>query len=437
MFQVGLIKRYLRGRIEDLDGEDDAARKNLVQYFNDKFDIPASWFPEAIDSETIVADSIWSADFDLTLEDFKVYDYKPDVRFAIFDACYNGSFHQDEYLAGAYISAGGKTVAAQANSVNSIQDKWPQEMIGLLSLGMRVGEWNKMVCYLETHIIGDPTFRFTSKDSSVDVQKLVVSEAENDGLWLGLLNSSYPDVQVLALRKLAQNGYDGISDLLLETYKSSELGSVRAECLMLSAREENANFIELLQLALEDDYELVERFAVIMAGDCGDEALIPGMVKLGFTNMSERVEFNYRNSIGFFDSEKVIAEINRQALGIDYLIRPEEAKAQLQNMVESANQRFQGTFNTIMDPESPEKETYLEIRSLRNSNYHMGVEGFISFIKENDNQEFRQMMIEALGWFRLSSAKQKIIDFCSQLAADEKEQEVIRMEAGKTVLRLS
>ena len=55
------------------------------------------------------------------------------------------------------------------------------------------------------------------------------------------------------------------------------------------------NFIELLQLALVDDYELVQRFAVNMAGFNGNDALIPTYVKLAFTNLSERVEFNYVN----------------------------------------------------------------------------------------------------------------------------------------------
>ena len=34
-------------------------------------------------------------------------------------------------------------------------------MIGLLSQGIRVGQWNRLIATLEGHIIGDPTFRFS------------------------------------------------------------------------------------------------------------------------------------------------------------------------------------------------------------------------------------------------------------------------------------
>ena len=343
----------------------------------------------------------------------------------------------DEYLAGAYIFAEGKTIAAQGNTVNSLQDKWPQEMIGLLSLGMRVGEWNKMICYLETHIIGDPTFRFKSIDPSIDVHKLSVTRTDDNKVWIKLLDSEYPDVQALALRKLYDNNYEGISELLLKTFKDSEYGSVRTECLILSSKINDENFSELLKLALFDNYELIQRFAINLAGDNGNEELIPYMVKLGFMNMPERVEFNYSNNIGFFDSEKLVAEFEKQAPEMTFLIKKDEAIPQIRKVFESANNRYNDVVTKIIDPDSSEKSRYFEIRTLRNYNYHMGVQDFIDFLKENDNQEHRKMMIEALGWFILSVEKQQIIDYCQVLVNDESEPEEIREEAKKTILRLS
>lgn len=55
----------------------------------------------------------------------------------------------------------GKTIVAQGNSRNVLQDRWTIEMIGLLSQGIRVGQWNRLIATLEGHIIGDPTFRFS------------------------------------------------------------------------------------------------------------------------------------------------------------------------------------------------------------------------------------------------------------------------------------
>ncbi|MFW5644422.1 MAG: hypothetical protein ACOCZL_00780 [Bacteroidota bacterium] len=435
--QIDMVKRFLRVRINRSKDKSNEAIDKVMQQYKEEYGIPSSWFEGSFDPEIKKEDSIWSANMNLVLDDFDAFNYNPNVRFAIFDACYNGSFHRDEYLAGAYIFSDGKTIAAQGNTVNSLQDKWPQEMIGLLSLGMRVGEWNRKVCYLETHIIGDPAFRFKSIDPSVEVHKLSVSRSKNNKSWLKLLDSQYPDVQALALRKLYDNHYENISELLFETYKNSEFGSVRTECLKLSSKINDENFTELLKLALFDNYELVQRFAVNFAGDKGSEELIPAMVKLGFMTMPERVEFNYSNNIGFFDSEKLLTEFEKQAPEMDFLINREEAIPQIRTVFESANRRYDDVRNTITDPGSTEKSRYFEIRTLRNYNYHMGVQDFISFLKENDNMEHRKMMLEALGWFRLSVEKQQIMDYCQELVRDESEPDEIRQEARKTILRLS
>jgi hypothetical protein len=435
MVQIEMIKQYLRGRLQRTD--DAKEMKEVKKSFMERYDLPSSWFDGFNDPEMMKKDSIFAADLDLVVEDFKIYDYKPNVRFIVFDACYNGSYHFDEYVAGSYISAFGKTVAAQGNTVNSIQDKWPQEFIGLLSLGMRVGEWNKLVCYLETHILGDPTYRFTSVDPSMDIQKLAVSKTTNDKTWLDLLDSKYIDVQAYALKRLYDNAYEGLSDLLLDTYKTSVYGSVRAECLILSSQIDDENFIEILKLALFDDYELIQRFAVKLAGDSGNEELIPSMIELGFTNMSERVEFNYSNNIGFFDDEKLLAEFDKQVPEVKTIIKAIEIIPQIREVFERSNERYDETVEVITNPESSQKSLYNNIRNLRNYNYHLGVPVFLKFLDESEDQELRQMLIEALGWFNLSVEKQQIIDYCNKLANDEAESEEIRQEAKKTVIRLS
>ena len=241
--QIKQVQRYLRNRIYRAKKKGDAEVNQVKKDLMKKYKVSEDWFEGAFNPQIIKEDSIYNADLDLTLEDFAYY--TPNARFVIFDACYNGSFHENEYLSGAYIFGEGKTVAAQGNTVNSIQDKWPQEMIGLLSLGMRVGEWNRRLCYLETHIIGDPTFRFTSVDPGFDIHQLSVTETKNIKLWKKLLKSDYPDVQCLALRMLYEN-YETkeISQLLFDTYKNSNFWSVRVKCLKLLSKINDANYIE-------------------------------------------------------------------------------------------------------------------------------------------------------------------------------------------------
>ena len=433
--QIKQVQRYLRSRIYRAKRKGDKEINRVKKDIKKNYDVPESWFEGAFNPEVVKEDSIYNADLDLTLADFSYY--SPNVRFAIFDACYNGSFQEKEYLSGAYIFGKGKTVVAQANSVNSLQDKWPSEMIGLLSLGMRVGEWNKKVCYLETHIIGDPTFRFTSVDSSFDIQKLTVTEAKNIKLWKRMLKSEYPDVQALALRMLYNEiPREDISQLLLETYKKSEFWSVRAECFKLLSKINDSNYIELLKLALFDEYELIQRFAVEMAGNNGSEELIPSLVKLAFLNVPERVNFNYHSAAQFFNSEKLIEEFDKQAKDVNFLIKPEEAMSEIRDFFESSNNRFQSVLKAIIEPDGTDKNRYSAIRTLRNYNYHLGVDKFLDFVTNNTNQEHRKMMIEALGWFTNSIEKQKIIDYCDKLIHDNNEVESIRKEARKTVIRL-
>ena len=67
----------------------------------------------------------------------------------MFDACYNGSFHENDYIAGQYIFNDGQTLVAQGNTRNVLQDRWTIEMIGLLSHGVRAGQYNKLIASLE------------------------------------------------------------------------------------------------------------------------------------------------------------------------------------------------------------------------------------------------------------------------------------------------
>ncbi|MBO8428325.1 MAG: hypothetical protein IAC68_00115 [Bacteroidetes bacterium] len=66
---------------------------------------------------------------------------EPSPRVTIFNACYNGSFHEPGYVAGYHIFNDGRTVVTQGNTVNVLQDKWAEQLIGLLYMGARIGFW--------------------------------------------------------------------------------------------------------------------------------------------------------------------------------------------------------------------------------------------------------------------------------------------------------
>lgn len=59
----------------------------------------------------------------------------PNARFVVFDACYNGDYREDDFIAGHYIMAPGRCVTTFANSVNVLQDKSAFDLLGLLGEG--------------------------------------------------------------------------------------------------------------------------------------------------------------------------------------------------------------------------------------------------------------------------------------------------------------
>ena len=148
------IKRFLRSKI-DRHKDPEKRKAELIAYYG----VPEAWCQLSDSLHT--ADSLLDQAMDVHIED--LYNRPMNPRMVMFDACYNGSFHLDECIAASYIFGPGDCIVTQGNSVNALQDKWPDRYIGLLDCGVRIGQWGRHVHYLETHLIGDPTYRFINR----------------------------------------------------------------------------------------------------------------------------------------------------------------------------------------------------------------------------------------------------------------------------------
>ena len=82
----------------------------------------------------------------IDLKDLK--GFNPQPYFVMFNACYNGSFHRKGNISGYYIFGNGRTIVCQGNTVNVLQDKWTYECVGIISLGARIGEYNRLIYYV-------------------------------------------------------------------------------------------------------------------------------------------------------------------------------------------------------------------------------------------------------------------------------------------------
>ena len=218
------LKREFRSKLRTVaDRQGDVAGQ--MKKWCGEYHLDTSWFSGAFDPEWIRKDSIADAQLGIVLED--IPSIAPNARFVIFDACYNGDFREKDYIAGRYIFSKGKCVVAFANSVNVLQDKSANDLFGWLGFGTRIGLWARYTNILESHIIGDPTFCFSSGREGMDCNTWLTT-SESPAFWLEMLRDSpYADLQNMALLKLFQQEYPGISDTLRMRFETSPSAVVR------------------------------------------------------------------------------------------------------------------------------------------------------------------------------------------------------------------
>src|SRR5690606_2058198 len=119
-----------------------------------------TFFANAFDPQVIIADSLYEEQKTISIADIK--SWPVNARLVYLDACFNGSFQLEEYIAGYYPFSKGTNVVTIANSVGVLQDLWANEMMGLIRNGTRIGQILKHSAYPETHTFGHPSFHFTA-----------------------------------------------------------------------------------------------------------------------------------------------------------------------------------------------------------------------------------------------------------------------------------
>ena len=430
---TGLLKQAARTALRRAVQREQDTNKVKADYKN-KYLMGEDWFAGALNDDSLLkADSIINAETDIFASD--IQNFTPNSKVILFNACYNGSFHKSDNISAAYIFRTGNTLAVHGNSVNVLQDKWTIEQIGLLRHGVRIGTWAAMTNTLESHVSGDPTWRFASDYS--DLNSLITVN-NNPAYWKTMLAKNDPALQSLSLKKLVDIQGDKASSLLAETFNLSPFLNVRMQCLALLSDIGNSDYDKVILKALMDPYELIRRKAAEWIAKSGDDYYIEPLISLLLERPNdERVEYNIRKSLMQMDLKKVATEMKKQVNASGYLYNKEEY---LQNWLEDIRRnenRAASTLITILDKRKPSEERVLAVRSIRNSTYHHLVPEFIKVAEDvSDDTDVRQNMIEALGWFVTSYQKEKIMDACNRIQINTQNNPVIQQEALQTSLRL-
>lgn len=398
-------------------------------YFKERYHLTDKFFEEYYNPTPSTKDPD-----DLNLEDLNSHTLNP--RFVVFNACYNGSFHQPGYVAGSYIFGDGRTVVAQGNTVNVLQDRWTYEMFGLLTHGVRVGQYNRMIATLEGHIIGDPAFRFAPTVEGTLAQDMVtkrVAKGKNVSYWTSLLDAPNADVQSLALRMLADGGAISAKELL-NKYRTCNYATTRMECLKLIMRNGSCpESIAAVSEALYDSYEVVRRNAATYAWMLGAEELADEVsdVLINYPE-SQRVGFILNRAMEMLPEQVAMAAFDKAAAATHY---PEKENIEALRKYQLRSQKTkQSEMEDLFNNEEKLAARISAIRGVRNNTYHEYVPQMIALVQdEAQPMELRVAVVEALGWFVASPRKAEIIAACEALKSTDK---ALMAEAQQTINRL-
>lgn len=411
-----LAKNYFRSKMRSAKDR-EAAKKRFMETYG----VPEKWLDEAFDRHLKEADSLYAESMDIGLKDLE--SSKIQAKVLLLDACFNGAFIEDDYVAAAYLfNENNSVVAVRAHSVNTLQDKWETELVGLLARGVCVGNFFKCNPDLDTHLFGDPTFCFGSR--SVTDRKL---SGKPDLRYLKK-NLKSPDSELRCLSVLLLSRLGKLSrEELFKIQKTDVSPCVRLEA-MLSQIELNAPEIEKTILeGLGDNYELTVRLAAKFACRNMSETLLAKQVELySLPTTTVRLLFHINNFITSSKPEAVEQAFREtdcwKGKGIvNITVRSwEKKRADLDNLSEGAKDI---------------KAAKFYVRSQRNACSPEAVEPMFECYEKTDDKALKLMIAETLGWYRNSFLRTSILSRCAGLAENESDTQ-LRRELEKSVNRL-
>ena len=352
-------------------------------------------------------------DDNLTLGEIEKYNFRPNARCVVFDACFNGSFHRDDCIADEYIFRDGKTVATLAGSVNIIQDKWYDRYLGLLACGTNIGYINQHTAYLESHVIGDPTFAFLPTPPAKGSADLLCRDMVENG-------SRYNDSKLLLM------------------LKEEPLATVRLQAFMMLCDRKSPLLDEAITAALADNYEMLQRFAVNQMAKSGSPQLIPAFAHLlTRPNLSRRVAFNADQAIQFFDKPQLSEAVEKELQTMSgQLAKPDSFCAAVRGQVAKMGARWDNDIMALLNDSLDHKH------ALRQAGYMRiycpayllpKVADYTLRCKDND---VRKALLDVMGWHRMAYTSGSCLEAARKIAADTSMPQDIRDEARRCARRI-
>ncbi|MGN0003720.1 MAG: HEAT repeat domain-containing protein [Sphingobacterium composti] len=427
------VARYIRSKMRAAK-EDGRDLEVVKEGFQKSLGLSDKWFEDSFDQASIEADSIYNINMDVQMSDIKNANIQ--AKLVYLNSCLTGSFHLDNYIAGYYPFSDNQNIAAVANSIGVLQDLYPSELMGLLGQGYRVGNWLRHIAYLETHILGDPTFYFASNRAKELNEATVLNKKSS--YWKSLLKENDASLQALALDKLTQLlSEKEVSPILKSYYFNSAFESTRMQAFQLLSQFENQDYIDVLHAAKNDSYEYIRRRAIYDLTDFGSNEFVKDLIQFYVSDPhSERVAYRIRWALQFMDPTEAKRQINEVIRQNNSLFGGKDLADKLDKDVEYYQKKTEELNQNLTDKSVVEKERLSAINSLRLYRNHNVIPNVIKLAKDNSESEaLRVAGLEAMGWFTLSYQRDEIVKACDDILKSQSS-EAIKKEALKTKNRI-
>lgn len=370
-------KAFLRGKMRGAKDKEAAAGKLKADY-----DVPDSWLAGWDDPSVSRADSLKSASVDITLTDLD--GYKPAAKLILLDACFNGAFLHDDYVAARYaFGHGSRVMAVTANSVNIIQDHWKNELAGMLAAGYCVGEWARHYMTLESHIFGDPTWHFAA------------TAPKNPDMSTGIKIHSGKYSPSECMKMLASSPYM----------------NVRLEAFYYIMREaaDMALVEQAIRAGLNDSYEMIRRMAARYAEVCGAPGLLQDIARHYMDPQeSSRTRFHLVSALALYQADAVEAAMRGAWDGIWPVKEDFEASVtRICNGIRTGDKDI----SALGDAAADSKDKAFTVSRQRNACIPSAIEPMLEIVAgEDQDSALRLKAAEALGWYTHSWRRQEIYD---------------------------
>jgi len=431
---IEAVKLYLRSKLRTAKERKQSIEKTKV-YFKESFDVPDDYFNDAFEDSSITADSLLNYKLDMHVEDIR--EMKPQPRFVMFDECFNGSFHQDEYVAGEYVFGNGNVVVGEGNSVNCLQDKWADEFLGWLNEGVRIGQRHKGINLLESHLIGDPTYHFTPRNKN-NLSMLLTLRRNDESVWRPLLQSQNSVLRAAAVKVLSTLLKNKFEKNLVEIYKRDISYNVRMQALKQLAILNGDEFRNILLTSIHDPYEFIRRKSAEWMGEVGDVKYLPVLVNSVFTDESDRVVFNGKSALGFIGIQESIDAVKKYFENMP----SSDYKEQLQKSYNPSLERNKSWIYDEIIPAIKNDTLKLakriqEVKTFRNYKFREVIPSLTEVLRDkNQPDALRINVAETLGWFSFSIERSNIIAAMNAIINESSDSKLLKDEALKTKRRL-